>query len=110
MLKITNFTSHITLKNFTIKFSKKKNEICRKDIENHANIISVHPECMVKILTKIKYFKKRKPERERWKNLGAPRSLTLRVETAAPAHAHAQLQSPDFKSVSKLLISSLPMF
>ena len=28
------------------------------------------------------------------KNLGAPRSLTLRAKTAAPAHAHASLQSP----------------
>ena len=65
MLKITNLTSYITLKNFTIKTFKKKNEICRKDIENHAKIISVHPGCMVKILTRIKYFKKRNPERER---------------------------------------------
>ena len=28
------------------------------------------------------------------KNLGAPRSLTLRPNTAAPSHAHAPLQSP----------------
>ena len=34
------------------------------NFEIRANIISVHPGCMVKILTKIKYFQKRKPERE----------------------------------------------
>ena len=61
-------------------------EICAK-------IISVFPGCMVKIFTKIKYFQKRKPEREQLKNLGAPRSLTLRAKTAAPAHAHAPLRS-----------------
>ena len=49
---------------------------------------------MVKIFTKIKYFQKRKPEREQLKNFEAPRLLTLRAKTAAPAHAHAPLQSP----------------
>ena len=56
---------------------------------------------MVKIFTKIKYFKNLKPKREHWKNLGAPRSLTLRVKTAVPivpAHAHAPLQSPGVSS------------
>ena len=48
--------------------------------------------CIIKILTKFKYFKKRKPEREQWKNLDAPRSLTLvlrskaLVETANPLY------------------------
>ena len=67
MLKIADLRSYMTLKTLQLKLSRKY-EICRKDIS--------------------RLFGKNINKK---KNLGAPRSLTLRAKTAAPAHAHASL-------------------
>ena len=57
------------MRSLQLKFSKKffmkfANWLLNL-IRIRARIISVYPGCMVKILTKIKKFKKRKPEREK---------------------------------------------